>query len=69
MSEQKKDIGALWSRTASSGAEYMTGFIELNGAKVEVVAFRNKKDGNEKRPDWRIYPSEPRQSKGESIPF
>ena len=64
----KKDIGALWARQSKNGASYLTGFIEIDGKRQEVVLFPNKKDGNDKRPDWRIYPSEPRQG-GESIPF
>lgn len=56
----KKDIGALWERQSSKGSTYLTGFVEIDGKKHELVLFRNNKDGNEKRPDYHIYPSEPR---------
>lgn len=69
MSEQKKDIGALWMRTSGKGTKFLSGFLELDGKKHEIIAFANDKGGNEKRPDYRIYPSEPRQGSGESIPF
>ena len=63
----KKDCGAVWQRKSANGVEYMTGFVEIAGSKQEIVMYRNKKDGNEKRPDWRIYPSEPKG--GEAVPF
>ena len=68
MSDEKKDIGAMWIRQSSKGLEYMTGNITIDGKLHEVVVFRNNKDGNEKRPDWKIYPATPREQK-ETVPF
>ena len=65
----KKDIGALWARTSSKGNRFLSGFIELDGKKYEIIAFANNKNGNEKRPDFRIFPSEPRQPDSNAIPF
>lgn len=56
----KQAIGALWERTAKSGTVYMTGSVEVFGKKFEIVVFRNNKGDNEKRPDFKIYESEPR---------
>jgi hypothetical protein len=67
MSDEKKDIGAMWIRQSSKGLEYMTGNITIDGKLHEVVVFRNNKDGNEKRPDWKIYPATPREK--EAVPF
>lgn len=64
----KKDIGALWERQSKNGLSYLTGFVEVDGKKHEIVLFKNKKDGVDKRPDWRIYPSEKREG-GSDIPF
>ena len=68
MSDEKKDIGAMWIRQSSKGLEYMTGNITIDGKLHEVVAFRNDKGGNDKRPDWKIYPATPREQK-ETVPF
>ena len=64
----KKDIGAFWDKTSKTGLRYLSGFVEIDGKRHELVVFANKKDGNEKRPDWRIYPSEPKDS-GDKVPF
>jgi uncharacterized protein (DUF736 family) len=69
MSEQKKDIGALWARTSSKGNQFLSGFVQVNGEKYEIIVFQNNKDGNDKRPDYRIFPSGPRIGFSESIPF
>ncbi len=54
-------IGALWERTASkTGNLFMTGNIEINGQKIDIVVFRNYKDGNDKKPDWKILKNQPR---------
>ena len=67
---EKKDIGALWEKTAKSGIKFLSGYIEVAGQKVEVVCFSNKKDGNDRRPDWRVMPSEKReQGTSSDIPF
>jgi uncharacterized protein (DUF736 family) len=66
--EKQKDIGAMWNREAKSGLAYMTGSIEIKGERHEIVVFRNDKGGNDKRPDWKIYPATPREQK-ETVPF
>ena len=70
--DDKKDIGALWLKTAKSGVEFMSGYVDFMGRKVEIVAFKNAKATAENRqPTWRILPSEPKQDGGPSdkVPF
>jgi uncharacterized protein (DUF736 family) len=55
----KRSIGALWARTSKKGTDFFSGKIEGIG---DVVVFANadKEDGD-KRPDWKIFKSEPRE--------
>lgn len=53
MNDQKKSIGALWTRISKSGTEYLSGTI--NG--VKVVVYKNNYKKEEKQPDFRIYES------------
>ena len=65
----KKDIGAMWARTSQKGNPWLSGIIEVDGKKIEFVAFHNDKGGVEKRPDYKIYPSEPMGERKETVPF
>lgn len=58
----EKSIGALWNKQAKNGSSYMTGNIEVNGAKINVVVFFNKKS-KESQPDYQIYVSKPLEQK------
>ena len=80
MAEKKNEsIGALWSKTSKSGDQFFSGVLEIDGKKHEIVVFSNGYKKEEKHPDWRIYPSKPRDQKPEpakqpdefpdSIPF
>lgn len=62
----RKEHGALWIKQSARG-EYMTGTIEIDGTKVQVVAFKNDNKKNPKEPDWRLLKSEPREQKSESV--
>jgi uncharacterized protein (DUF736 family) len=63
----KDSIGSLWRKTSGKGVEFMSGtFKQTNGQELQIVAFVNDKGDNPKRPDYRIYLSEPR---GEGAPF
>lgn len=71
MAEQS--IGALW-RKEKNGNEYFTGNVEIEGIKHPIVIFANKyKDGMENRPDFKIFPSKPKEEKppvdGSDVPF
>ena len=57
----KDSIGALWSKVSKEGKAYFTGIINrADGSMLDIVIFPNDKGDNPKRPDYRIFPSEPR---------
>ena len=56
--ENKKSIGAFWLKTAKSGTKYMSGVIEFNGEKHNIVMFKNTSKNEDKHPDYRIFLSE-----------
>lgn len=55
MAKDPLEIGALWTKTAKNGSEYLSGTV--NGDPV--VVFRNKSD-NPKAPQWRVLKSLPK---------
>lgn len=57
-----KDIGALWVRRSNKG-EYMTGYVMVGEQKIPIVCFLNGYKKEEKHPDWRILPSEPKEAR------
>lgn len=68
----EKDIGALWLRESKNGNKYMSGVVEIDGQKHPIVIFKNKYKEQEKHPDYRIFPSQPRGVQGEfkdDVPF
>jgi len=53
---KEREAGAFWSREKNGGEKYLTGYVEVNGERVQVVAFRNKfKKEGENTPDLRVY--------------
>ena len=69
MAERQQSIGALWSKTSRGGQNFMSGVIEVDGTKHEIVIFPNDKGDNPKRPDFRIFPSVRREEADEGTPF
>ena len=56
----RDSIGGLWIKDGRNG-KFMSGKItQMNGAELSIVVFKNDKGDNPKRPDYRIYLSEPR---------
>lgn len=55
-------IGALWNKISKTNTRYMSGTVELNGQKINIVAFANDKGDNEKKPDWKLFIQQPRQN-------
>lgn len=53
-----KERGAAWVRVSQNGTRYMTGYVEVNGQKLDIVMFENKKKTG-KQPDWKILESTP----------
>lgn len=59
--QKKQSIGAFYKRTSqNTGGEFFSGFIEMNGEKVEFIAFPNSYKTEAKHPDYKIFLSEPR---------
>lgn len=61
METKQKEYGALWCKKSGKGTDFMSGTLEIDGKKVEVVAFLNSNKKNPKEPDWRIYESKPKE--------
>jgi len=75
----KTRLGRLWLKTARQGDKYMTGYVEIEGRKTDVIVFQN----NNRRPEkndsnFDIFLSEPRTSRSptgentdpdDSLPF
>jgi hypothetical protein len=74
---QDNSIGALWVKQGKSGPFY-SGHIEIDGKKIDIVAFKNDNSKNPKAPSLRILKSVPynkpgseqmSEQTGENIPF
>ena len=57
----EKNIGALWTHESKHGTKYLSGVIEIDGKKHEIVIFKNTYKEEPKHPDFRIFPSTPRE--------
>lgn len=68
MAEKQKEWGALWIKTSGKGMSFMSGTLDIDGKKVEVVAFLNSNKKNPKEPDWRLYESRPHEQQENALP-
>lgn len=57
----EQPIGALWQKRSKKGTEFMSGTISIEGKAYEVVIFKNSYKKEPKHPDWKVYPSKPRE--------
>jgi uncharacterized protein (DUF736 family) len=57
---EKKSIGALWAHVSNGGKKYLSGSIEIDGKKVNIVVFDNAYKKEDKHPDFTIFLSEKR---------
>jgi uncharacterized protein (DUF736 family) len=70
-----ESIGALWLNEAKDGKKYMSGVVTIDGTDHKIVVFRNNYKEEEKHPDYKIYPSKPRDGapvndkSDDSVPF
>ena len=75
--EKAKPIGGLYTKTSKKGLDYLNGYVELEGKRMNIVAFKNNKKFDEKTPDYAIFVSEPMKQMAtagaggadDSIPF
>ena len=58
--KKRDDIGAMWRQESQKGGKYLSGMITIDGQEHRFVAFPNRK-AKENQPDYRIYPSTPRE--------
>lgn len=65
MSEQRENIGALWLKESRNGNKFMSGVVEIDGVKHDIVVFKNNYKKEDKHPDYRIFPSQPREDRRE----
>lgn len=63
------EIGALWIKKSSSGNEFMSGNIEIEGKQIKIVCFYNDKKLSDKQPDWKILISRPRTEQKEQFGY
>jgi len=63
----KDSIGSLWEKGGKKGKFFSGSIKQMNGQELQIVVFKNDKGDNPKRPDYRIYLSEPKQ--GGQAPF
>lgn len=55
-------VGRLWLKTSRKGDKFMSGVVEVNGTKLDVLVFKNNRKRPEKRdPDYDIFRAEPRE--------
>ena len=58
---ENKSIGAFWKKTSASGNKYWSGTIEIDGKKIQIVAFPNERKSKDIQPDVNIYLSKKRE--------
>lgn len=58
---QDNSIGALWVKQGKAGPFY-SGYVEIEGQRVEIVAFKNDNSKNPKAPSIRILKGTPRDT-------
>lgn len=57
-------LGALWVKTGKNG-KFMSGVVEIDGVKTNIIVFKNDHKENEKHPDYKIYLGEDKRGKME----
>ena len=58
---QENSIGALWVKQGKT-TKFYSGYIEVDGKKIEVIAFKNDTSKNPKAPSVKIFKSIPRDA-------
>jgi uncharacterized protein (DUF736 family) len=59
MQENNDQCGVLWIKEKNN-KKYMSGVIEINGEKINIVVFKNGYKKEDKHPDYRILKSRPK---------
>ncbi len=58
--KKNDELGALWRKQSHTGTEFMSGYIQIDGQKIDIVCFRSKLE-NPNAPAWRILKSQKRE--------
>jgi uncharacterized protein (DUF736 family) len=65
MSEgERKDVGAFWEYRSKSGKWYYSGFVTIDGKRIDLVMFKNDFRKTDKQPTYRVYLSEKKEERG-----
>ena len=70
--KENRNIGALWIKESKKGKKFLSGVIELDGKKSNIVIFRNENKSSDRSPDYSILLSLPREGRDnfkDDIPF
>ena len=59
MPNNPNQLGALWIKESEKG-QYMSGYIEIDGKKINIVCFKNTYKKEDKHPDWQVLKSKPK---------
>ena len=59
MPNNPNQLGALWTKESEKG-QFMSGYLEIDGQKIEIICFKNKYKTENKNPDWEILKSKPK---------
>ena len=60
MPKNPNQLGALWIKESDKG-QFMSGYLEINGEKINIVCFKNTYKKEDKHPDWEVLKSKPKQ--------
>jgi hypothetical protein len=52
-------VGRIWNKTSKAGKPFISGYLYLEGQKIDLVGFQNKKREGKNDPDYIIKISSP----------
>lgn len=61
-SRRDDELGALWKKQNANGT-FLTGTIEVDGKRIDIVVFDNRYKRSDNHPDYRILRSKPRDER------
>jgi uncharacterized protein (DUF736 family) len=59
---KNRELGALWKKKSSTGLEFYSGVVKINGEEIKLVCYANKDKKSDNQPDVRIYKEAPRNN-------
>lgn len=65
---KNESIGALWINNGKNTI-YLSGQIEIDGKKHNIVVFKNNYKKEDKHPDYKIYLKKEKSEDNEDLPF